>query len=81
MPTIAVIATTVIIFALKTFDIVFVMTSGNYETEVVANLMYREMFLQGDNGTASAIAVILPIAVIPVMMFNIRRFREQEAIR
>lgn len=81
MPTIAVIATTVIIFALKTFDIVFVMTSGNYETEVIANLMYREMFLQGDNGTASAIAVILLIAVIPVMMFNIRRFREQEAIR
>jgi alpha-glucoside transport system permease protein len=81
MPTIAVIATTVIIFALKTFDIVFVMTSGNYETEVIANLMYREMFLQGDNGTASAIAVILLIAVIPVMLFNIRRFREQEAIR
>jgi alpha-glucoside transport system permease protein len=79
--TIAVVATTTIISALKTFDIVYVMTNGNYNTDVVARLMYQELFDVRDYGRASAIAVILLVAIVPIMFINIRRFREQEAMR
>ncbi len=80
-PTVAVVTTTMVVFVLKIFDIVYVMTNGNFSTEVVANRMYKEMFSYFRYGRASAIAVILLLLIIPVMLFNIRRFREQEAIR
>ncbi len=81
LPTIAVVSTTIIITALKAFDIVYVMTGGQYDTNVIAHLMYQEMFSFGDFGRASALAVILLIAIIPIMFVNISRFRAQEAIR
>ena len=65
----------------RSFDIVFVMTAGNYDTEVMASLFYRERFTNGDAGAAAAVAVLLLLAIIPVMLVNIRRFRAQEAIR
>ncbi len=80
-PTIAVVATTVIIYALKTFDVVYTMTNGNFDTNVIANLMYQELFNNGQPGRAAAVAVILFAAIVPVMYVNIQRFREQEAIR
>ena len=79
--TIAVVTTTMIIFALKAFDIVYVMTSGNYDTDVIANRMYTEMFNFNDFGRAAAIAVILLAAIVPVMLGNIQRFRQQEERR
>jgi alpha-glucoside transport system permease protein len=79
--TIAVVTTTMIIFALKAFDIVYIMTNGNFDTEVVANRMYKEMFNVRDFGRASAIAVVLLAAIIPVMLINIRRFQQQEEMR
>jgi alpha-glucoside transport system permease protein len=81
MPTVAVVATTIIIYALKTFDVVYTMTSGNFDTNVIANVMFQELFNNGQQGRAAAIAVILFAAIIPVMIINIRRFREQEALR
>jgi len=80
-PTIAVVATTMVINVLKVFDIVYVMTGGQFSTEVIANRMWVEMFTNRNFGRASAIAVILMVAVVPVMVVNIRRFREQEAMR
>jgi alpha-glucoside transport system permease protein len=80
-PTIAVVSTTMIITSLKTFDIVYTLTNGNYDSEVIANLMVKEMFTIGDFGRASAVAVVLLIAIIPVMAFNIRQFRAQESVR
>jgi len=80
-PTVAVVATTMVVFVLKVFDIVYVMTNGNFSTEVIANRMYKEMFNFNRYGRASAIAVILLLLIIPVMLINIKRFREQEAIR
>jgi alpha-glucoside transport system permease protein len=80
-PTITVVATTMVIYALKAFDVVYVMTNGNFDTEVIANRMYKEMFNVRDFGMASALAVILFAATVPVMVANIRRFRFQEAIR
>lgn len=80
-PTIAVVATTMVINVLKVFDIIYVMTNGAHGTEVVANRMYKEMFHFNNFGRASAIAVILLLAIIPVMIINIKRFQEQEAMR
>lgn len=80
-PAIAVVATTMVITALKAFDIVYVMTNGNYDTEVIANRMYKELFSVGHFGRASAVAVVLMLAIVPVMVFYIRRFRQQEALR
>ena len=82
LPTIVVVATYMVINALKVFDIVFVM--GNTEangTEVVAERMIHWFFIGGNYGRGAAIAVVLFIAVIPVMVWNVRRFREEEAIR
>lgn len=79
--TLAVVTTTMVIFALKAFDIVYVMTNGNFDTDVIANRMYKEMFNFSDYGRAAAIAVVLLLAIIPVMLYNIRRFRAQEEVR
>jgi alpha-glucoside transport system permease protein len=59
------------------FDIVYVTTGGRFETEVVANRMFAEMFKFRDLGHASALAVILFLAVIPIMVINIRNMRRQ----
>ncbi|HKF16053.1 MAG TPA: sugar ABC transporter permease [Candidatus Dormibacteraeota bacterium] len=81
MPTITVVGTTLVIFALKAFDIVYVMTAGNYHTDVLANAMYKTLYLAQNFANSSAIAVILLIAVIPVLIFNLRQFRAVEARR
>ena len=81
MPTVTVVTTTVVVLVLKVFDIVFVMTGGNLDTDVIASRMIKEMFNFRDFGRGSAIAVILLLAVIPVMVANIRRFRQQELSR
>ena len=81
VPTLAVISTTMIITALKAFDIVYVMTGGQYDTGVIAYTMYREMFTDNNFGRASAVAVILLLAIVPVMALNVRRFRAQEVAR
>ncbi|GIH20779.1 hypothetical protein Raf01_89510 [Rugosimonospora africana] len=79
-PTLTVVSTTMVITSLKTFDIVYTLTNGNYSTDVVANLMVKEMFTFGDFGRASAVAVILLLAILPIMGFNIRKFRSQESM-
>jgi alpha-glucoside transport system permease protein len=81
LPTVAVVSTTIIITALKAFDIVYVMTNGNFGTDVIALRMIKESFLFGNFGHGSALAVILLLAIIPIMGLNISRFRAQEAIR
>jgi alpha-glucoside transport system permease protein len=77
--TLITVSTTILIFSLKLFDIVRVMTGGNNGTNVIANEFYLERFTFGDAGRASAIAMILLIAVIPVMVYNLRQFRESKA--
>jgi alpha-glucoside transport system permease protein len=80
-PTLTVIGTTMIITALKAFDVVYTLTNGAYDTNVVANAMYQELFISSNTGRASAIAVVLLIAIIPIMAYNVRNFQAQEAIR
>ena len=79
--TIVVVSTTIIVLVLKVFDIVFVMTGGNLDTDVIDSRMIKEMFNFRNFGRGSAIAVVLLLAVIPVMVANIRRFSQQEANR
>lgn len=66
------VATTIAIGILKVFDIVFVMTSGQLGTEVIANRMYAEMFRFRNFGRGSTLAVVLLVAVIPIMVVNVR---------
>ena len=61
----------------QAFDIVYVMTGGRFETEVLANRMFTEMFTFRNFGQASAIAVILFLAVLPIIIVNIRNMRYQ----
>jgi len=81
LPTITVVLTTLTIFTLKMFDVIYVMTGGNFETNVIANRMYQEMYVNFEAGRAAAIAIVLLILIIPVLFYNIRSFRQQEAIR
>ena len=76
--TIITVTTTVVIFSLKIFDVVWVMTGGQYGTSVIATEFYRQYFTYNSNGIGSAIAVILFIAVIPVMAYNLRQFARRE---
>jgi alpha-glucoside transport system permease protein len=79
MGTIITVTTTVVIFTLKIFDVVWVMTGGQFGTDVIATQFYRQSFIARNAGYGSAIAIVLLIAVIPVMVYNLRQFREQEA--
>ncbi|MGE5249757.1 MAG: carbohydrate ABC transporter permease [Bacteroidota bacterium] len=81
MPTIIVVITTMVINVLKLFDLVYVMTGGNYETDVIANRMYTEMYKNFNVGRGTALAVILIVVIVPFVYLNIRRFIAQEAIR
>jgi len=71
--------TTIVIFTLKIFDVVWVMTGGQFGTHVIATQFYRQSFTADNKGFGAAIAIVLLIAVIPVMIYNLRQFREQEA--
>ena len=81
LSTIVVVMTTAIITVMKVFDIVWVMTNGEFGTEVIAERMIRWFFRFGNNGRGAAIAVVLFVAIIPVMVFNVKRFKAEEAMR
>jgi len=79
--TVVVVATTIVITVWKVFDIVFVMTGGQDGTSVVAERMVTEFFTFRNDGVGAALAVVLFLAVIPIMYINVRQFRAQEANR
>jgi len=71
------VATTIAIAVLKIFDIVFVMTGGRFDTDVVANRMFVEKFVFVNDGRAAALAAVLFVAVLPIMFVNVRNLRKQ----
>ncbi|WP_117214994.1 carbohydrate ABC transporter permease [Allorhizocola rhizosphaerae] len=81
-PALLVVLVTISIATLKVFDIVRTMTAGNFKTSVIANEMYSQAFVAGDNGRSSALAVFLFILVMPIVFYQIRqiRRRRQEAM-
>jgi alpha-glucoside transport system permease protein len=80
LPTLTVVGTTLTIQALRVFDIPYVLTSGAYDTDVIASQMFFRL-ANGQYDRASAVAVVLLVLIIPLMLLNIRRFRQQEEIR
>lgn len=72
--TLLTVTTTIVIFSLKTFDIVRVMTGGNNGTNVIANEFYLQSFTYTDAGKASAIAIVLLLLVTPVIFNNVRQY-------
>jgi alpha-glucoside transport system permease protein len=75
-PTILTVTTTVLIMVLKVFDIVYVFGGQLYDADVIANRMFRELFTYANYGLASALAIVLLIAVIPMIIWNIRELRK-----
>ena len=68
---------TTAIVVLKVFDIVYVMTGGRFDTDVIANQMFLQAFQFFDDGRGAVLAVILFVAVLPLMLVNIRNIRQQ----
>ncbi|MGI9647550.1 MAG: carbohydrate ABC transporter permease [Acidimicrobiia bacterium] len=81
LSSVVVVTTTMVITVMKVFDIVFVMTTGQFGTEVIAERMIRWFFRLGHDGRGAAVAVVLFLAIIPIMLINVKRFRAEEAIR
>ena len=79
VPTLSVVAVTMIIYVIKMFDLIFVMGGQNGgplgAARVIAFTQYVETFNNGRAGYGSAVAVIMLLIVIPIMALNIRRFR------
>jgi alpha-glucoside transport system permease protein len=80
-PTVITVFITVLIGVMKVFDVVYVTTNGAFNTDVIGRRFYDELYTQGNNGFASAIVVILMIAIIPVLVYQVRHFRAEEAAR
>jgi alpha-glucoside transport system permease protein len=75
--TIVVVWTTITIVVLKVFDIVFAMTNGQWETQVLANYMYDKFFRAGDWGVGSASAMVIMLMVLPLLVWNVRNARKE----
>ncbi len=71
--------TTIIVLVMKVFDIVRVMTNGNFGTNVLANAMYGESFQFRNVGVGSTLAILLFLSVLPVMIYNIRKQQKEVA--
>ncbi|HLR94091.1 MAG TPA: ABC transporter permease subunit [Jiangellaceae bacterium] len=80
-PTLVVVMTTIIIATLKIFDIPRTMTGARFDTQVLANMMYDQSFTFGNNGTGSALAVMIFVLVIPVVVFNVRQMIRNREVR
>ena len=79
--TILVIWTIITILVLKIFDIIFAMTNGEWQTSVLANLMYDWMFRGGgDSGRGSVLAIVIMIGVIPILAWNLYKHRQEQKI-
>ena len=76
--TIGVVVTTLIVLVMKVYDIVKVMTNGNFDTQVLASDMWQRAFTELDFGLGSALAVVLFVSVLPIMFYNIRRMQKLE---
>jgi alpha-glucoside transport system permease protein len=76
---ISVVTVWLMINVIKLFDIIYIMTAGgpNGKSQVIAYMMYDQTFQGGKGGYGSAIAVVMLLLIIPIMIFNIKRFRSE----
>lgn len=80
-PTLIAVLITLVILVLKVFDVIYVTTNGRDNTDVIANLFFRKLFVEQRAGEAAAVVVVLLILVIPILIYQVRVFRQQEASR
>jgi alpha-glucoside transport system permease protein len=82
-PVLLVVLVTLVINVLKIFDLVYIIAPGSSQQDanVLALQMYLKSFTGGnsDQGLGSAIAIVLFLLVLPAMIFNIRRFRQEQS--
>jgi alpha-glucoside transport system permease protein len=71
---------TTLIGVMKIFDIVYVMTNGGFNTNVIGNEFFNQLFSNFNNGAAAAIVVMLMLATIPIMVYQVRNFRREESM-
>jgi alpha-glucoside transport system permease protein len=71
---------TTLIGVMKIFDIVYVMTNGQANTNVIGNEFFNQLFTNFNNGAAAAIVVLLMLATIPIMAYQVRNFRREESM-
>ena len=74
------VTTTILIFTLKIFDVVQAMTGGQFGTDVIGTQFYRQLFANRNLGAGSAIAVVLLVATIPIMVYNLRQMARQKTM-
>ena len=77
MGTIVVVWTTITIIVLKVFDIVYAMTNGQWETQVLANYMFDKLFRASDWGVGSAAAMVIMLLVMPILAWNVYNARKE----
>ncbi|MDE2739792.1 MAG: sugar ABC transporter permease [Paracoccaceae bacterium] len=75
--TIVVVWTTITLVVLKIFDIVFAMTNGQWETQVLANYMFDKLFRANDWGVGSASAIVIMVLVSPILIWNVYNARKE----
>ena len=75
--TIVVVWTTITLTVLKVFDIVFAMTNGQWETQVLANYMFDKLFRGNDWGVGSAAAIVIMLLVTPILVWNVYNVRKE----
>jgi alpha-glucoside transport system permease protein len=76
--TILVVWTTITITVLKVFDIVYAMTNGQWNTQILANYMFDKLFRANDWGVGSAAAMIIMLLVTPILVWNIYNARQEQ---
>ena len=81
MGTVLVVWTTITILVLKVFDIVFTMTDGQWDTQVLANYMFFWLVRGDHDGYSSVVALTIMIAVLPIMIWNIRNANKEQGAR
>jgi alpha-glucoside transport system permease protein len=77
--TLIVVTTTIMIMTLKAFDIVHTLYNGSFNTDVLSNQMYGQLFTTSQVSRGSALAVILFVCVTPLVIFNIVQLRKERA--
>jgi len=80
-PVLGVVVVTLVINVLKIFDLVLIIAPGSVQRDanVIALEMWKASFGGAqDFGLGSALAIFLFVLVVPAMLFNIRRFRQEQ---
>jgi alpha-glucoside transport system permease protein len=80
-PTLTVVTITMIINILKIFDVIYINTGGDFNTSVIAQAFYDQLFTFQNYGLGSAWAVVLTVAIIPFLIMNIRRIRGEGGLQ